>query len=48
MQGDHIVAEHPVLILTQLLQKFEPGRTIHSLSGQCVSFWVLRKHSHFT
>lgn len=28
MQGDSIVAEHPVLILTQLLQKAEPGSTI--------------------
>lgn len=48
MQGDRIVAEHPVLILMQLLQKREPGRTIHSLSGQCVNLWVLGKHSHFT
>lgn len=32
MQGDSIVAELPVLILTQLLQEAELDRTGHTLS----------------
>lgn len=41
MQGDSIVAEHPVLILTQLLQKSEPGRTSYTLSDKYnVNHWI--------
>lgn len=44
MQGDSIVAEHPALILTQLLQKAEPGGTSHTLSDyHSISHWILGK-----